>query len=289
MFGYTKQHMLIIDFRFNDEGALEMNGIAIVVASFDGYKDIWPVFISAKERFWPDCPYKTYLVSNFETVCSDAVTPIHTGAETNWCNRMEKALNEIPEDTVVLLLEDYLMGEKVQTGLVEQYLRKFQNERMEYLRIIDIPKANGKQNQVTAIDEDVEYGVNLQPSIWNKEYLIKLLSSIDGTRSAWDFEVTLLKDAHKGRNIPKKGCYAFKGNLLNIHNGVLKGKWFPNEVRYFKKQGILVDTSVRPLLSFKESTEYRIRMILRNVIPKGMRRDLKKILKKFGMKFASDV
>lgn len=265
-----------------------MNKTAIVVASFDGYKDLWPVFVAAKEKNWPDCPYITYLISNYDTVKSNGIVSITTGKETTWCDRMEKALNMIPEENIILLLEDYLIGSKIQTETVLRYLGIFQMGKMNYLRLIDIPRARGQQNQVVAIDENIEYGVNLQPSIWSKQYLLELLSRIGGRKSAWDFEVTLLKDAIKGENVPKEGCYAVQGNLLNIHNGVLKGKWFPNEVRYFRKYGIEVDTSVRPMLSSKELLEYRVRMIFRDVIPAGMRRKLKKPLKKLGLRFASD-
>lgn len=265
-----------------------MNKTAIVVASFDGYKDLWPVFVAAKEKNWPDCPYITYLISNYDTVKSNGIVSITTGKETTWCDRMEKALNMIPEENIILLLEDYLIGSKIQTETVLRYLGIFQMGKMNYLRLIDIPRARGQQNQVVAIDENIEYGVNLQPSIWSKQYLLELLSRIGGRNSAWDFEVTLLKDAIKGENVPKEGCYAVQGNLLNIHNGVLKGKWFPNEVRYFRKYGIEVDTSVRPMLSSKELLEYRVRMIFRDVIPAGMRRKLKKPLKKLGLRFASD-
>lgn len=49
-----------------------------------------------------------------------------------------------------------------------------------------------------------------------------------------------------------------------------------------------MDTSIRSMLSFKELVEYRVRMILRDMIPAGMRRKLKKPLKKLGLRFASD-
>lgn len=266
-----------------------MDNVAVVVASFDGYKDVWPAFVAAKKKNWPDCPYKTYMISNFDFVDSIEIEPICTGEEINWCDRMEKALKKIPEETFILLLEDYLIGNKVQTRIVQKYMDLFKKNQMKYLRLINIPKANCKSNSpVVPISDNMEYGINLQPAVWSKKYFMSLLQTTGGKRSAWDFEVSLLKEAQKGENCLKEGCYTTETNLLNIHNGVLKGKWFPNEVKFFRERGIDINTDTRQILSNKEVLEYQVRLLLREMMSPSMRKILKRVLKKWGYKFASD-
>ncbi len=60
---------------------------AVLVVSCDNYSDVWSPFFELYSRFWPDCPFNTYLISNtkeysvnyagkqidnLKTVCLDA-------------------------------------------------------------------------------------------------------------------------------------------------------------------------------------------------------------------------
>jgi len=43
----------------------ELNGkIAVLVVSCDKYADLWPPFFQLFLRFWPECPFSVYLISN---------------------------------------------------------------------------------------------------------------------------------------------------------------------------------------------------------------------------------
>ena len=269
----------------------EMNA-AILVVSFDGYSDVWPAFFECKTKYWPDCPLPTYLVSNEKSVPGYDCITIKTGVETNWCDRVKRAVVDFPYSTIILLLEDYLVGSKVDNSLISDYLDFFVDKKCRYLRIIDIPRApKGAENtdhlDVIPIRSDVEYGINLQPSIWNKQFLLELLDEVEGNRSAWDFEVMLLQKAVMNQ-APVYGCFAARSNVLSIHNGVQKGKWFPNEINYFKSRGIIIPVGSRKVLSIGEVMEYRIRLYLRELMTPSFRKKLKRVLRKFGFSFASN-
>jgi len=70
---------------------------------------------------------------------------------------------------------------------------------------------------------------------------------------------------------------------------VLKGKWFPKEIDYFTRQGIDISWKERGKLSFGQMTKYYISVGVRNKLSYKMRKRIKAILKKFGMKFVSDL
>ncbi len=42
--------------------------LAILVCSCDKYADVWEPFFKLFFKFWPDCPYPIYLLSNYLTI-----------------------------------------------------------------------------------------------------------------------------------------------------------------------------------------------------------------------------
>ena len=269
------------------EGEMEKS-ISIFVISFDGYSDVWPVFFECKERFWNDCPYITYLVTNNKD-CNEKCFVIKTGEETNWCDRVLKALDSVKEDAIIVLLEDYLIGSKINNEHFNNYVDFFQNGNANYLRLINIPRKHksSEYDEIYPILKNEEYGISLQPAIWDKQYFKDVLLNVEGNRSAWEFEIYLLKKC-TDECIPISGCYGTKTNVLDIHNGVLKGKWFKNEVSYFRQKGILINTYDRGILKDKEYRSHLIRRTIRETLPPSIRKKIKRVLMKMNFKFVSN-
>lgn len=261
---------------------------AILVISFDGYSDVWPVFFECKDRFWKECLYKTYLVTNNKDYIGNC-TVIKTGDETNWCDRVIKALDYINEDNIIVLLEDYLIGREIKNCSLDEYVDFFEQNEAKYLRLINIPKKHlgRKYESIYPIMSNEEYGISLQPAIWNKNYFKEILNTVGGDRSAWEFEISLLRKCTEESKI-LEGCFGTKNNVLDIHNGVLKGKWFKNEIYYFRQLGIVIETDKRGVLSDKDYCSHLIRRTIREALPTDVRKKLKKILMKMNFKFVSN-
>ena len=263
--------------------------LSIVVLSFDGYMDVWPYFFEAYKKFWADCYYPIYLVNNEAKVEFENVTVINTGKEIDWCDRARNAIKMIDTKYIVLLLDDYLIGEKVGNADIDQTMEFMVNNNVEYLRLINIPRYRGKEvysNGFYNIYKNEEYGINLQASIWEKDFLLQGLNNSSG--SAWEFEINYLRQAIASKCEPFSKCYVNTHNILDIHNGILKGKWFPNTIRYFQKIGINIDHNERGKLSFREVSSYSIRVFLKERIPYWLRKIIKRFLKRLGVKFISE-
>lgn len=262
--------------------------LSVVVLSFDGYRDVWPYFFQAFTKYWGNCKYDKYLINNKAQIEYENFKVINTGEEKNWCYRAKKGIEEVNSKYVLLLLEDYLIGSKVNNFNIIDAMNFIKDNDVRYFRITNIPHTRIKKEKnkaVYPIYENEEYGVNLQASIWNKKYLMEILDKVEG--SAWDFEMYFLKEAVNGRNQPRNGCYVSIQNIIDIHNGVLKGKWFPNTIKYFSKKGILINTKERDRLSIVEVLNYNIRFNLRESLPYSTRKKIKKILVKCGVKFVT--
>lgn len=260
--------------------------LTIVVDSFDGYSDLWPCFFSIFNKQWIDCPYDIKLVSNYKK-CDDADT-INVGEEICWSERTLKAIRQIDTEYILLLLEDYLLGESVKTSEIEEAFEFLKKQGGRYLRFTNIPKSRFSKGQAFfQLYADEEYAVNLQASMWKKDFLMESLEKYRG--NAWDFEIGFLRDAVEAEHVALEGCFGMEKDPLHVHNGVLKGKWFPKEIRHFKKQGFDISWTERGKLSFLQLAKHNLFFGMREKLSYKMRKRIKSFLKKFGVKFASDL
>ena len=258
--------------------------MSILVLSFDGYSDLWPVFFRTKSMFWPSCPYKTRLVSNY--LSFNNIETIQVGKETSWSSRALRALDCIEEDYVMLLLEDYLFADFVDNEKVKDALKFMIDNDASYMRIVQIPKSSHKlRGNYLPLYENEEYGINLQASIWKVSFLRQALMKYSG--SPWNFEIGFLSESVVGTDNPIKNCYVSRFDIIDFKNGVLKGKWFPSVLKYFSRRGINIDYFDRGKLTIFEELQYHLRVFVKNNISYSLRKNLKSILMFFGVKFVS--
>lgn len=263
-----------------------IDNMSILVLSFDGYSDLWEAFFVTKNKYWRTCKYKARLVSNYKIY--PGVETICVGKEICWSDRALKALEYVREPYVMLLLEDYLFASEVKDKEIDDAINYIVENDINYMRIVTIPKSK----QVSAdgdgyipIYANEEYGVNLQASIWKTSYLKESIKRFYG--SPWDFEIGFLADTMNSSAIPLRDCYTTEHNLIDIKNGVLKGKWFPSVLRYYSKRGINFKWENRGKLSFYNECKYGLKVKLKNILGYKARRIIKRLLVVLGVKFVS--
>ncbi len=260
--------------------------LTIIIDSFDEYSDLWQSFFEIFKKQWSDCPYDVKLVSNKKTF--NGIETICIGEETCWSERTLKAVSQIETEYVLLLLEDYFLGEKVKNEDVEKLVSFVKEHNAKYLRLTNIPPSRFSMGEeIFPLYEDEEYAINLQAAIWRKDFLVESLKRFHG--NAWEFEVGFLKNAVNGIHKKMTGCFAVSKDPLHIRNGVLKGKWFPSEIKFFTQKGFDISWQERGKLSLKQVLKYKLSVWLKNKISYKTRKNLKTILKKFGVKFVSDL
>ena len=261
------------------------NIASTVILSFDGYSDIWPIFFECFKRNWR-LDFPTYLVTNQLKPDFDNVKNICVGREKSWSDRTRKAIKEVKSEYIILMLEDYFVTSVLENERIENLLSFMRNHNADYLRIYPFPKMRFKSennNGIHQIPDNSLYGVNLQPSIWKRDYLLKVLGKEN--YSAWEFEAR----QKNGENTQIKGKnFTIDYKIFNMLNGVLQGKWYPNSVKKLKKIGINVNTYDRKILSKRKTLVYRLKIFIRKIISPKIIRKLKPFLKKFGFKFVTD-
>ena len=165
---------------------MKRDDCTVLVVSCDAYSDVVPPFIALWRKFWPDCPFETVLLT--ETVPCDGFDRVLTVGKCNdWAPRILRGLDQIVAPYVLLVLNDYLLCERVDTALVCRRLDEA--KRFDALNLRLRPNPPGRTpwaaSDLLEMPKNAAYCVSCQTGFWNRDFFAGLLSK---TRSAWEFE-----------------------------------------------------------------------------------------------------
>ena len=218
---------------------------AILVSSCDAFSDCWLPMIHSLRKYWPNCPYPIYFISNFDSIEEKGINFIKVCQDKGFGSNTKRALELINADSIIFFLEDYFLQEKVDNDIITSHLNHCIRENVDFLKIdyrdiIYRDKMKIGQSFYCANPLDIKYSLNTAIAIWKKETL-KLLC-VEGI-SAWDFE--------------RKGIEHIKKNNLEIYSetilstsfdkytikkisgpgAVCKGRWTMEGVAFLNENG----------------------------------------------------
>lgn len=207
----------------------------VLVTSCDAYEDIEKGFLTLFRRYWGDCPFEVVLLT--ETKGEEGFDRvIRTGRGKSWSAMLVEALEEINSDYVLMLMNDYFLSEKVDTGLINRRIEEMQEADALSYRLVPEPP--------TAI-KNTAYSISCKATIWNREFLKELASK---TGSAWDFE---RRGSFMFDEEDKRPIMVAKEREFPFIDIVHKGYWEPNEIAFLEREQIPYDFKVRGLPPLK--------------------------------------
>ncbi len=232
------------------------NLCSIIVSSCDAYSDAWHPFFTLFFRYWVDCPFQVYLISGkkgYEDVRVKNVLLEDKG----WANNMFEMFKEIKSPYILYLQEDYFLQSKVVTENVSELVEKMERWGAGYLRLMSSPRPDVvfDANPILGIiNPHSPYRVSLQASIWKVETLKKLLCPGE---SGWSMEKY---GSERSSVLPELFLSTFRP-ILDYYTptAIKKGKWMPGALWLCKKEGIVVDMSMRPVYTWRKVVWGRIR------------------------------
>lgn len=269
--------------------AMTVKEFAIVVTTCDAYQDVMNYFFPILEKYWPNNKYNIYVISekNSDYNCDGKVNIINTDSSLTWAKRFLTGLGKITEKYVLFMMDDYYIGKNIDIDYINYILDYINDNDITYY---DLRNKNSSskvlvKGKIGLIKTTKNYAISLQAAIWNKERLEAMIQNCDC--SAWQIEEYFNSYCNEigSDYVPNAVCDLT--NPLNIQNAVIKGKWVPSVVRFFKKRGILINTKSRKFLSKKERIRQSVFTFFSNILPKMLRVKLKKFLKKIGFKFVT--
>lgn len=234
----------------------------VLVASCDKYADLLEPFSRLWEKFWPDCPFETVLVTETapaSRLCFNRVVACGPGG--NWCSRLVRALDAIETEYVILLCDDYYLERSVDTALVLKRLGQAKRFDAGNLRLIPNPVTKiPYREDLREYRKNTAYCIATQAGIWNRAFLRGLA---EGKSSIWEFERYGSFDL-KGERRPILGTPTREFPFVDA---VHKGCWEPFGVKVLKENGIAVDFAKRGLPSLRTRLMEGLKALVFSLVP----------------------
>lgn len=258
--------------------------LSILVLSCDKYSDLWDDFFNLKEKYWPDCPFDTYLATDTLSYKREGVKVLHFGKIRTWSICASKAIEQISTPYIALFLEDAFIYKSIDTELILEDLKFAIDNDADFLTLERDYQRPYEQcaPHIWRTPKNRKWGIDTSAAIWRKEFFLYQLEK--SKCNAWQFEVNLCNEA-----ITEKGL---EGNIFyddrkpfNISpvEIVRLGQLTPDGLRFFRKNGYVINTNGRPIMSEFRMIIYNIKSKIAH--KKYIARPIKMIAKLFGIKF----
>ena len=215
--------------------------MVILVCSCDKDQDLFEPFHHCIEKYWKNHPaivYSTETIQNpyYKTISKNY--PLD-----KWTKRIRETLKEIPDNEVLLMIDDIFIRNKVDTKRIDIARTNLTGN----IAMFNFEKVFNQEDIESRLEgwkirkKGSEYELSLMCGLWNKEKLIDILSE---DSDPWSVEY---KQNTKGYDYYiNSGDYIIDWGYKTFNPvGVVKGKWAREVVDFFKKEGIEIDYEKR--------------------------------------------
>jgi len=237
--------------------------IALLVISCDKYSDLWPIYFGSFFKYWPNCPLKIYLGSNFKTYEHKDVTMINIGDDRDYSSNLKAMISQVEEEYVITTVEDMFLSSPIDEEHLFAYFQEFFDNKAAYLKLLfTYPVGYDKDvsKRTASITGNPRYRLGMGTSLWNKKVLNEHLAP---GMSAWEME----REGKFGRDIPSDDVYTinyhFSGEVpFQYVHGVIKGAWIRDAVPWLQKEGYCEHLPNRPTMSVSGTLYLRMFSLL---------------------------
>lgn len=219
----------------------------IVVPSCYRFRDVWYPWCEFRLQFWPDCPWKTVLITDRDDPERSALFDSVWTADVDlgWCRNLYDYLETIDDEHVLMTLDDMWIDGRVKTAFVHfAYGYVKLHESIGLFRLCPAPPGDDThgQKKFGGVPKRTKYRTSTAPGIWRTDYLRRIAGF--GWNTAWEFELCGEKEADR---MPERVVAVHENYrpLRVIYTAVTKGIWEPGALRRAAELGIDVDTSLR--------------------------------------------
>ena len=220
------------------------NDCSVVISSCDTRNDIWHPFFTLFFRYWPDCPFPIYLISNYKKYNDPRVKTISVGEDRGWATNMKTALKQIPTPYVLAMLDDLFLEKNTNTNYIKSLVNHAQNNSIGYIGLVpffDIDKDYTDAFNLGRISKSVDR-ISHRASLWDKKVLSSLL--VDG-ENVIQMEIEGSKRSHS----VTAPFLSVKEPVMYYHvrSAIIRGKWMCDAVKLCRKEGIKLDFDKRSI------------------------------------------
>jgi hypothetical protein len=210
---------------------------------------MWEIFSTLFRKYWKDCPYKIVLATDrYNKTDKEYVFDQIAELDDTWARMIKNAIKVADTPYVMLWMDDYLLCDYISDDDIELQLQRAKQYKAVNMRLIESPKCKGvyKNNQAIGYYNLGEaYSLSTQVGIWDSKFL---RNTINDEWSAWDFE----RKASLNKTNSKQPILVSLDYEFPYEEGVRKGKWMVAGANLCRRNGIKLDTNVRPIMTNME-------------------------------------
>ena len=259
--------------------------LKIFISSPDSYSDVFGVFLSLLRKFWKDCPYEIVLSTNSKNY--DGITVYKNHLENDrWTDRAIPVLSALDCKYVLLMCDDMLITDKVDSCDIEKILDDMDHLQLNYCKMTG-PRTGepiGESGLLTRVEKNRPYAKNIHVGIYNRLYLLNEIGN--GDLTPWELEEKWLKEASEASDEFHEDIVVTNIDIMHAKNSVVKGRWVGSVKKQVESLGICINSN-RAELSKREELLRMIYIRFRDIVPSSYRRYIKKLAERVGFKFSS--
>lgn len=218
--------------------------VAIVVSSCDTFFDAWRPFAFFFRKFWPDCPFPVYLITNQLRVRSRFILALPVGEDRGWASNMKTALQQIETPRVLYLQEDYFLNGPMRSErLAVDMDYAFANDADAFClrsRSELEPKFQPVTDWFGIVPAESDGRTRCQLTLWRRDSLLAVLR--DG-ETAWEMES---RGSERTREM-KVLSYSTRDGLPvpYLMSAIVRGLWTPEALAMCRQNNVPIRPNFR--------------------------------------------
>lgn len=242
--------------------------ISILITSCDKFYDTWDKVAYSFEKYWPNCQYEIYLMTNNIDFEHPKIKNIKIGDDMTWSLNLISAIKQIKTEYVFLWLDDVFLASEMDIIILKSIEDFIISNNINFLRLRPDPKPDKWYNIYFGEikQNSLFYRVSIFATIWKKSLLNSLLIE---NETAWDFE---LKGSIRSKIYNK--FYCTKTQPFSYIHGIEKGLWKRDAIIWLNSFGFEVDLNYRRQMTIEEAKIYnksKFKYQLLNLLPSRYR------------------
>lgn len=248
-----------------------MDSLSIIITTCDSFSDLWSNNIFLLNKFWPNHP-ECFVVSDKNNDKGEMIFKNFAYFSSDYSFRLLNLLKTIKADYILLTLDDYLISSFVDVNRINDLVSFMKNNGLSYIRLYNRTKTKGwinkeKRIHLLPLKKDA-YEVNLYPSLWRKDDLIKIITHDE---NIWKFEVRLTRRCRENNY---KCAWVSNKKVFEFVDTIRKGKYLRSAYRFLKKNDLYI--SSRGIRTAEETLHLSLRTLISRYTPDVIKRRIKR-------------
>jgi len=229
-----------------------MEKLAILISSCDDFSDCWDPYFHGFRKYWRDCPYDVFIVTNYKDLSDGSIRAIKVGKDRGWSQNTLEALRQIETPYVFYTHEDFWIKKPVETGVIEDYIALMERGKADYVRLFPAPPPDADfpdDWRLGILADEAPYRTSLQVALWRKTVFQELI--VPG-ENPWQFELrgTIRSRKYGDKFLCVKPFYDQNGERYHygvdyVCTAINKGRWSKAAKEYAVTEGLKIDFSNR--------------------------------------------